>query len=43
MWNAEKKRFSCDPNRCKKLSDWLLKHATGNAVNPQEKMVQYIV
>ena len=43
MWNPEKKRFSCDPNRCKKLSDWLLKHAGDNAVNPQEKMVQYVV
>jgi hypothetical protein len=43
LWDKVKKSFSCDPNRCKKLSDWLLKHATDNAAEPQKKMVQYVV
>ena len=41
FWNPTKKSFSCDPNTCKKLSNWLLKHA--NADNPQNKIVQYVV
>ena len=43
FWNPEKKSFACDPNSCKKLSDWLLKHAKGNVAEPQDKIVQYVV
>jgi hypothetical protein len=43
LWNPEEKSFSCDPNSCKKLSDWLLKHARDNAAKPQNKIVQYVV
>jgi hypothetical protein len=43
FWDEVKKSFSCDPNRCKKLSDWLLKHARDNTVNPYNKIIQYVV
>jgi hypothetical protein len=43
LWNTEKKSFSCNPNTCKKLSDWLLKHTRENVVEPQDKIVQYVV
>ena len=43
FWNSEKKRFSCNPNACRKLSNWLLKHAKDTAVTPQDKIVQYVV
>jgi hypothetical protein len=43
LWHPEKKSFSCDPNSCKKLSAWLLKHAEDNAVETQDKIVQYVV
>jgi len=43
FWNPEKKRVSCDPNSCKKLSAWLLKHARDKAAEPQDKIVQYVV
>ena len=26
-WNAEAKSFKCNPNKCQKLSEWLLDHA----------------
>ena len=43
LWNREKKSFSCDPNRCKKLADWLLKHTSEDEVEPQKKIVPYVV
>ena len=43
LWNPEKKSFACDPHSCKKLSNWLLKHATNAIVEPQDKIVQYVV
>jgi hypothetical protein len=43
LWDKEKTSFSCDPNRCKKLSDWLLKHARDSTVDLQDKIVQYVV
>jgi hypothetical protein len=43
LWNPQKKSFACDPNSCKRLSNWLLKHARDNAVTPQDKIVQYVV
>ena len=43
LWNPEKKSFSCDPNTCKKLSDWLLKHSKDNADNMHNEIVQYVV
>ena len=26
-WNAKVKSFSCKPNKCQKLSEWLLDHS----------------
>ena len=43
LWKPEKKSFACDPNKCKKLSRWLMKHVKGNKPVPQKKIVQYIV
>jgi hypothetical protein len=43
LWNQEKKSFACDPNGCKRLSEWLLKHAGDITTEPQDKIVQYIV
>lgn len=43
LWNPKEKRFSCDPNRCEKLSNWLLKHARDNTVEPPNKIIQYVV
>jgi hypothetical protein len=42
LWDKEKKSFSCDPNKCEKLSYWLLKHAHGSAGDLQNN-VQYVV
>jgi len=43
FWDKVKKSFYCDPNKCEKLSNWLLKHARDNASKPQNKIVQYVV
>ena len=43
FWDKVKKSFYCDPNKCEKLSNWLLKHARDNANKPQNKIVQYVV
>ena len=43
LWNPEKKSFSCNPNSCKKLSNWLLKHTNVPADDPQNRIVQYVV
>ena len=43
LWHPEKKSFSCNPNSCKKLSNWLLKHARDNVAEPQDNIVQYVV
>lgn len=43
LWNPITKSFLCDPNACKKLSNWLLKHAKDNAEDNQKKTVQYVV
>jgi len=43
LWNPETKSFSCNPNSCKKLSNWLLKHTREKAFEPQDQIVQYVV
>ena len=43
FWNPTKKSFSCDPNTCRKLSNWLLKHAGDNVDEVPNKPVQYVV
>jgi len=43
FWDPEEKSFACDPNSCKKLSEWLLKHARDNVTEPEDKIVQYVV
>jgi hypothetical protein len=43
FWNKENKSFSCDPKKCVKLSDWLLKHAPKMPNDPWVEEVQYIV
>jgi hypothetical protein len=42
-WNPEEKSFSCNPNSCKKLSKWLMKHVKEDTIEPQDEIVQYIV
>ncbi len=50
-WNPKVKNFSCNPNKCERLSDWLLRHANVDEVQPEqdirmekaEPQVQYIV
>jgi hypothetical protein len=43
LWNPEKKSFACDPNGCKRLSAWLLKHARDITAEQRDKIVQYVV
>ena len=43
LWHPEEKSFSCNPNKCEKLSNWLLKHAKESASKPQDEIVQYVV
>jgi len=43
FWNQEKKSFSCDPNRCERLSRWLLKHSRDTTFDSLNKNVQYVV
>jgi hypothetical protein len=43
LWNQETKSFSCDPNKCDKLSGWLLKHTRNSTDRLQIENVQYIV
>jgi len=49
LWNAEKKRFSCNPDKCEKLSEWLLDHASLGNVEDENILViapepiQYVV
>jgi len=43
LWDKEAKRFSCDPNKCERLTRWLLKHAQdANSEEPVEA-IQYVV
>jgi hypothetical protein len=45
-WDAKAKSFSCKPNECRKLSEWLFDHAQ---MEPAENMqfaiapIQYVV
>jgi hypothetical protein len=41
-WNQKIKSFSCDPNKCAELSNWLLKQ-THDKNEPQIEKVQYII
>ncbi|MCW4047044.1 MAG: hypothetical protein NWE99_05735 [Candidatus Bathyarchaeota archaeon] len=43
LWNQENKRFSCDPNKCERLSRWLLKHAKDTNVDTRSENIQYVV
>jgi hypothetical protein len=49
LWNAEKRRFSCNPDKCEKLSEWLLDHASLGNVEDENILViapepiQYVV
>ena len=43
FWNPEKKSFTCDPNKCKKLSNWLMKHTKVDTFVPKKKVAQYVV
>jgi len=43
LWDKEKKRFYCNPNKCKKLANWLLKHTRERENDPQKETVQYVV
>lgn len=41
-WNQETKSFSCSPNKCLKLSNWLLKYAREDTIS-MPSIVSYIV
>ena len=43
FWNKVNKSFSCDPNKCVRLSEWLLKHASKMPNNPWVEELQYVV
>jgi len=47
QWNAKAKSFSCNPNKCKKLSEWLLDNAQlANEETVQIKVqvpIQYVI
>jgi len=45
-WNATVKSFSCNPNECKKLSEWLFEHAQIEPVETMQVLavpIQYVV
>lgn len=41
-WNQKTKSFSCSPNECAKLSNWLLKHVKEDTIS-MPNVVSYIV
>ena len=43
LWKPKEKSFTCDPNTCKKLTNWLMKEARVDKLILKKKMVQYIV
>ncbi len=42
-WNEAKKSFACDPNKCARLSEWLLKHASKMPSNTWVEEIKYVV
>ena len=45
-WDAKAKSFSCNPNECRKLSEWLFDHAQIERVETVHFVVvpiQYVV
>jgi hypothetical protein len=48
-WNGRQKKFSCNPNFCKGLSEWMQEHASIPSVSEQiqvhlpETATQYVV
>jgi hypothetical protein len=48
-WNGKEKKFSCNPNHCKGLSEWMHEHNSKLSAMEQillrrpETVVQYIV
>ena len=48
-WNGRQKKFFCDPNRCKGLSEWMHEHASIPSAPEQiqirlsETAIQYVV
>ena len=43
LWKPKEKSFTCDPNACKRLTNWLMKYAKVGKPVPKKKMDQYIV
>lgn len=41
LWHSEKKEFSCEPQKCDKLTEWLLKY--GPSEEKSNQVIQYIV
>jgi hypothetical protein len=41
LWHPEEKGFSCDPNKCEKLTVWLLNHKIEEANGDQ--VIPYVV
>jgi hypothetical protein len=48
-WNGKQKKFSCNPNLCKGLSEWMNDHASLPSAEKQSQMhlpetaLQYVV
>jgi hypothetical protein len=48
-WNGKEKKFSCNPNRCKGLSEWMHEHSSKTGGMEQillqrpDTAIQYIV
>jgi hypothetical protein len=47
-WNGKQKKFSCNPNTCKGLSEWMHGHSQPSAieqilVHRPETAIQYVV
>jgi len=49
QWNAKKKIFTCNPDKCVKLSEWLLDHTSMDKAEEDEIIevvaapIQYVV
>jgi len=45
-WNKKEKSFFCNPNECRKLSEWLFDHAQRKLVETMQVVdapIQYVV
>ena len=43
LWKKQLKKFSCDPNRCEALSEWLLEAKNQIKFQIRQREYQYVV